>query len=274
PSSRGDRCGPLTMGAMQILEEISVPARCLLERLGKNRELKTIFFAKFSAVKNKVTGSGRCRLLSAKTLLGGHYSPVNTNEDDHSQPQPPAYTPSTAPSSPYIHAHQAPSVAGSSAAGPSSGLYPQLDYNAPPPSGQYQPTYQHPKFIDPSKPPLPHQQFQHQHPHPPPQASCMASPLILMNPPSRIEDLKAKPGVVVCQHCSYLILTETTPENGSCTYLGILGLLLAGVTSCGCCLLPLCVTSFKDIMHSCPSCHEDIGLYSRIKEKTFPVARE
>ncbi|GJJ70522.1 lipopolysaccharide-induced tumor necrosis factor-alpha factor [Entomortierella parvispora] len=195
----------------------------------------------------------------------GHYSPVNTSED--SQPQPPAYTPSTGPSSPYIHPHQA----GTSAA-PSSGLYPQLDHSAGAPSAPYQPTYQHPKFHDPSKPPphVPQYVQQQQQPH----ASCMASPLILMRPPSRIQDLKAKPGVVVCQHCSYLVLTETTPENGSCTYLGILGLLLAGVTSCGCCLLPLCVTSCKDIMHSCPSCHEDIGLYSRIKERTIPVERE
>lgn len=142
----------------------------------------------------------------------GHYSPVNTSED--SQAQPPAYTPSTAPSSPFIHPQQA----GMSAAA-SSGLYPQLDHNAGAPSAPYQPTYQHPKFSDPSKPPphmpqylqLQHQQQQaQQQPH----ASCMASPLILMKPPSRIEDLKAKPGVVVCQHCSYLVLTETTPENG------------------------------------------------------------
>jgi len=139
----------------------------------------------------------------------GHYSPVNTSED--SQPQPPAYTPSTAPSSPFIHPQQA----GTSAA-TSSGLYPQLDHSGGPPSAPYQPTYQHPKFNDPSKPPphVPQYFQQRQQAQQQPHASCMASPLILMKPPSRIEDLKAKPGVVVCLHCSYLVLTDTTPENG------------------------------------------------------------
>ncbi|KAG0277560.1 hypothetical protein BGZ95_005731 [Linnemannia exigua] len=209
----------------------------------------------------------------------GHYSPVNTTDENHSQNalltqgfQPPPYTPSTAPSSPYIASHE---VAGPSSgmAGPSapahSGLYPQLPQQQQP-FQPYQPTYQHPKFNDHTKPPPTPAGFA---PQPPSQqANCMASPLIMMRPPGRVEDLRTKPGVVVCQHCHYLVLTETTPENGSCTYLGILGLLLAGITSCGCCLLPLCITSTKDIMHSCPNCHEDIGLYSRLKEKTFPQA--
>ncbi|KAF9151141.1 hypothetical protein BG015_007033 [Linnemannia schmuckeri] len=202
----------------------------------------------------------------------GQYTPVNTNDnDDHPQNallaqgfQPPPYTPSTAPSSPYIAAHD---VAGPSST-PAAGLYPQI-YN-PPQQQPYQPTYQHPKFADHSKPPPTSARFAPQPPNQ--QPNCMASPLIMMRPPGRIEDLKAKPGVVVCPHCHYLVLTETTPENGSCTYLGILGLLLAGITSCGCCLLPLCITSTKDIMHSCPNCHEDVGLYSRLKERTFPQA--
>ncbi|KAG0002039.1 hypothetical protein BGZ79_003706 [Entomortierella chlamydospora] len=205
----------------------------------------------------------------------GNYSALPTSEEDNNNNnpllsqafQPPPYTPSTAPSSPFIEPNQA---------GSSSGLYPQI-YN-PPPQQPYQPTFQHPKFNDTSKPPPSPPQFlaPHQHQHlqqqqqQQQQANVMASPLILMKPPCRIEDLKSKPGVVVCQHCHYLVLTETTPESGSCTYLGILGLLLAGVTSCGCCLLPLCITSCKDVMHSCPNCHEDIGLYSRLRKRTFP----
>ncbi|KAF9437782.1 hypothetical protein BGZ76_011168 [Entomortierella beljakovae] len=208
----------------------------------------------------------------------GNYYPVLTEEENQSNNnndqlltqafQPPPYTPS-APNSPFIQSNQV-----SSAAGSSTGLYPQL-YD-PNPQQTYQPTHQHPKFDDPSKPLLaPQQHHQHQHQHHQQQQhqqpSVMASPLILMRPPSRIEDLKSQPGVVVCQHCHYVVLTEATPESGSCTYLSILGLFMAGVTSCGCCLLPLCMTSCKDIMHTCPGCHEDIGLYSRLKEKTFPV---
>ncbi|KAG0302623.1 hypothetical protein BGZ98_007352 [Dissophora globulifera] len=205
----------------------------------------------------------------------GQYSTVPTDEHDQSRNQqlltqgfqPPPYTPSTAPSSPYIESQHA--VAGPSSGAAHSGLYPQI-YD-PAPQQPYHPTYQYQNFADTSKPPpavpVPHM-YSNQGP------SVMASPLILTRPPGRIEDLKAKPGVVVCQHCNYLVLTETTPENGSCTYLSVLGLLLAGITSCGCCLLPFCITSCKDMMHSCPNCHQDIGLYSKIKERTFPVRRD
>lgn len=245
----------------------------------------------------------------------GQYSrlPGDANDEDvqHNN-QPPPYTPSTAPSSPYITPHQIPYDPSSASAPPISGpsqghssLYPPLNYPQIP-QHQMHPNYQAAYKPDTTKPPPPLPFAQPTNALPSPQT-------VLVRPPSRIEDLRAKPGVVVCQHCRHLVLTETTPENGkclcwsfkkggllhvylycinqlclddktdlfylfpsffvfsgSCTYLGILGLILAGVTSCGCCLLPLCLTSCKDIMHSCPNCHEDIGLYSRIKEKTFP----
>ncbi|ORY99613.1 LITAF-like zinc ribbon domain-domain-containing protein [Lobosporangium transversale] len=210
----------------------------------------------------------------------GHYAPIPSEEEERNQLQdnslltqgfqPPPYTPSTAPSSPFIQPNNVPSAPGSSTV--PNNLYPQL--HSPVPQHPYQPTY--PKLNDTSKPPPPMTPFYAPappHQHQGQQAHSMGSPLILMKSPGRIEDLKSQPGVVVCQHCHHLVLTETAPESGSCTYLGILGLLLAGVTSCGCCLLPLCITSMKDMMHSCPNCHEDIGLYSRLKEKTFPVRR-
>ncbi|KAF9583387.1 hypothetical protein BGW38_009595 [Lunasporangiospora selenospora] len=204
----------------------------------------------------------------------GNYSRIPAADLDHdiNQPtmltqgfQPPPYTPSSTASSPHLPAASA------------SNLYPQLH-----PHSLDEPKSLYPQPFDTTKPPPPMPHYQHfqqqQQPQQQPQQQlqvqgphCMSSPLILMSPPTRVEELKSKPGVVVCQHCHYLVLTETTPENGSCTYLGVLGLLMAGVTSCGCCLLPLFLTSCKDMMHSCPSCHEDIGLYSRIKEKTFPV---
>ncbi|KAF9335773.1 hypothetical protein BG006_010663 [Podila minutissima] len=203
----------------------------------------------------------------------GQYSrlPQDTNDEDHQNSnQPPPYTPSTAPSSPFVAPHQL-SYASSSASappipGPSqdpSSLYPPLNYPQTP-QHQIHPNYQAVYKPDTTKPPPPL-------PFAQPTNAAASSQVVLVRPPSRIEDLRTKPGVVVCQHCRHLVLTETMPENGSCTYLGILGLILAGVTSCGCCLLPLCLTSCKDIMHSCPNCHEDIGLYSRIKEKTFPT---
>ncbi|KAK3826708.1 MAG: LITAF-like zinc ribbon domain-containing protein [Linnemannia gamsii] len=102
-------------------------------------------------------------------------------------------------------------------------------------------------------------------------APVASTPLVLARPPTRIEDLKTRPGVVVCPCCHHLVLTETSTENGSCTYIGILALFLAGITSCGCCLFPLCLTSCKDIIHSCPNCQEEVGVYSRARARTIPV---
>ena len=45
-------------------------------------------------------------------------------------------------------------------------------------------------------------------------SGIMASPLILMRPLTKVEDLKSKPGLVVCQHCRHLVYTETSLENG------------------------------------------------------------
>ncbi|KAF9158871.1 hypothetical protein DFQ27_008351 [Actinomortierella ambigua] len=172
--------------------------------------------------------------------------------------EPPPYTPSTAPSSPSI--------------GPSAPLLQHQHFSAlqeQQPLLQQQAVVTYPR-VHPSYP-------QHHIAHHPghvaqhPQASVMSSPLVLMKPPSRIEDLGPKPGVVVCPHCHYVVLTETEPEAGSCTYLSILTLLLLGITSCGCCLLPLCMTSGKDMLHSCPNCSEEIGLFSRLKGHTIPA---
>ncbi|KAG0243170.1 LITAF-like zinc ribbon domain-containing protein [Mortierella sp. GBAus27b] len=227
--------------------------------------------------------------MSDKKDKKGQYAPVPMEEDlALTHPfQPPPYTPS-APTSPFIQPHQA-------VAGPSTPIYnaaplPQQPYQpAPLQHQQYQQYQPYQQDLQPhQQQPHQHQHQHHQHhlhqqqhvvpvnvakPQPPPNTTA-ASPLILMSPPSKVEDLKTKPRVVICQHCNYLVLTETSPENGSCTYVGILGLLLAGVTSCGCCLLPLCMGSCKDVMHFCPNCHEEIGLYSRLRDQTFPTRRQ
>lgn len=69
----------------------------------------------------------------------------------------------------------------------------------------------------------------------------------------------------------YLCYFSLSFTSGSCTYIGILALCLAGITSCGCCLFPLCMTSCKDIVHSCPNCQEEVGVYSRARARTIPV---
>ncbi|KAF9292640.1 cell death-inducing p53 target 1 [Mortierella alpina] len=205
---------------------------------------------------------------------------MNNGKDHHTrQPQndandgvdidtlPPPYTPTDEAPSPRLTPNQEP-YAGTSASVARAPLPP------------HHPTYQ---SFSPANQPYQYQaRLQHFPQGSPP---MQTSPLIMSRAATRIQDLKNKPAMVICQHCRHLVLTDTTTENGriwqtasapletacSCTYVGVLALFLLGVTTFGCCLLPLCLTSCKDVMHSCPNCERDIGLYSRIKERTFPV---
>ncbi|OAQ25078.1 hypothetical protein K457DRAFT_141421 [Linnemannia elongata AG-77] len=207
---------------------------------------------------------------------------------------PPALSPSAGPSSatpglyPHVHNQQVTHSPTTSPSTPQSPYQhhqyhqqhqPKSPYQAIPThenSYQYQQQHQQQPQHQPYYQPYPHQHQQQipQSPHgqrhlgPAPVAT---SPLVLAKPPTRIEDLKTRPGVVVCPCCHHLVLTETSTENGSCTYIGILALCLAGITSCGCCLFPLCMTSCKDIVHSCPNCQEEVGVYSRARARTIPV---
>ncbi|KAG9324411.1 hypothetical protein KVV02_004431 [Mortierella alpina] len=185
----------------------------------------------------------------------GHHSRLpqsNANDGLDLDAPPPLYTLTDEAPSPRLTPNREPY------AGPSAFVATAL-------LSPHQPTYQ---SLSPVNQPYQHQATIQQFAlHPPMQTS----PLIMSRAPPRIQDLKNKPQMVICQHCRHLVLTDTTTENGSCAYVGVLALFLLGVTTLGCCLLPLCLTSCKDVIHSCPNCERDIGLYSRIKERTFPV---
>ncbi|KAG0039822.1 hypothetical protein BGZ83_002712, partial [Gryganskiella cystojenkinii] len=149
----------------------------------------------------------------------GKYEPLPEEEDENT-PQPPIYSPFAAGSSvsPLLNLHplhqqhqqQLSSYASpshSSTPNPASPsaplLYPHLQDDDPSPPQQHQ--YQQPNPHQHPPPSVPHQEATTH-------AGIRASPLILMRPPTKIEDLKAKPAVVVCQHCRHLVFTETSPE--------------------------------------------------------------
>ncbi|KAF9925182.1 hypothetical protein FBU30_004989 [Linnemannia zychae] len=200
------------------------------------------------------------------------YTPVSSEQEhgyDDPSSQPPPYSLSEEPSSPYFAPHGGSQYTASPSAPPvpsstappatllaSPQLYPQLYQQQEPqssaPSSHSSPhqyhSYQH-QYLQQQQPkspyqaiptqnnPYQHQQYQQpqsQTPHaqrstqnhaghfgPAPVAS---SPLVLARPPTRIEDLKTRPAVVICPCCHHLVLTETSTENG------MFGILFCGIT--------------------------------------------
>jgi len=66
-----------------------------------------------------------------------------------------------------------------------------------------------------------------------------------------------------CPHCQATIVTAIEYESGTCTWLSCLGLCLIGCDG-GCCLIPFCMDSTKDMRHICPSCNHTVGASTRI----------
>uniref|UniRef100_A0AAY5F032 LITAF domain-containing protein n=1 Tax=Electrophorus electricus TaxID=8005 RepID=A0AAY5F032_ELEEL len=78
-----------------------------------------------------------------------------------------------------------------------------------------------------------------------------------------VKDLSLSPATVHCPACLQQVTTVVRSKIGSTTFfLCFLSMLLGCVG--GCCLLPFCVDNFKDVCHTCPSCHSEISTISRI----------
>ncbi|XP_064631004.1 cell death-inducing p53-target protein 1 homolog isoform X2 [Lineus longissimus] len=67
----------------------------------------------------------------------------------------------------------------------------------------------------------------------------------------------------VCPHCQANIMTATVYESGSMAWLICCILFWIGC-DLGCCLIPFCVDGAKDVIHSCPNCHQTISRWSRL----------
>ncbi|GFO25537.1 lipopolysaccharide-induced tnf-alpha factor [Plakobranchus ocellatus] len=66
-----------------------------------------------------------------------------------------------------------------------------------------------------------------------------------------------------CPHCRAEIVTGTHFETGTFTWVVCCVLWLVGC-SLGCCFIPFCVDGCKDVIHTCPNCHQQIARYSRM----------
>lgn len=66
----------------------------------------------------------------------------------------------------------------------------------------------------------------------------------------------------ICAFCNHDVVTKTTLRNGCITWLSAGACCLFGLVL-GCCLIPFCVKSLKDTVHTCPNCGSVLGVRER-----------
>ncbi|XP_062610129.1 lipopolysaccharide-induced tumor necrosis factor-alpha factor homolog [Saccostrea cucullata] len=95
---------------------------------------------------------------------------------------------------------------------------------------------------------------------PPPAQTVVAQPVAVMA--CGVQVMRECPVRVTCASCRADIVTATTFEVGMMTWL-IAGILC--VLGCWpCCLIPFCVDGCKDVIHTCPNCKAQVGVYRRM----------
>ncbi|XP_028669694.1 lipopolysaccharide-induced tumor necrosis factor-alpha factor homolog [Erpetoichthys calabaricus] len=72
-----------------------------------------------------------------------------------------------------------------------------------------------------------------------------------------------RPVQTLCPVCQQMITTQLEYSSGVLTWLSCGGLFIFGCP-CGCCLIPFCVDSLKDVTHWCPNCKSILGVHKRL----------
>lgn len=90
----------------------------------------------------------------------------------------------------------------------------------------------------------------------PPPIPVYIQPATIIQP--AVTFLGSGPQTVVCPSCQRQVVTLVRYEVGTATWLIALLIFLFG-GFLGCCLIPFCMTSCQDAVHTCPLCHKYIG---------------
>ncbi|XP_075264342.1 uncharacterized protein LOC142356286 isoform X1 [Convolutriloba macropyga] len=118
-----------------------------------------------------------------------------------------------------------------------------------------EPPFQPATYPPPQEPPPPHpSQY-------PPQQPPPTSTVVINTVPAG--KLGTDPMQVTCPNCQQNVTTQLDYQKGCLTWL-ICGLLCLFGLFLGCCLIPFCVNSCKDVVHTCPNCKVVIGTHKRI----------
>ncbi|CAF3716715.1 unnamed protein product [Rotaria sp. Silwood1] len=94
----------------------------------------------------------------------------------------------------------------------------------------------------------------------PPQASSIPTNMLIAAQSLMFGDI---PVQCTCPHCYQVIVTRVEKKDGVLPWLICGGILLMGGWL-GCCLIPFCIDSLKDIEHYCPYCAALLGSRRRL----------
>ncbi|XP_051573216.1 lipopolysaccharide-induced tumor necrosis factor-alpha factor homolog [Myxocyprinus asiaticus] len=115
-----------------------------------------------------------------------------------------------------------------------------------------------------SLPPYPTQADGQMYPAPPQTQPVTTSPVAMQTVYMQSGlGFGAVPVQAYCPVCTQNAVTHLHYISGALAWLSCAGLAIFGCI-CGCCLIPFCVDSLKDVTHHCPNCNYVLGVHKRI----------
>ena len=88
----------------------------------------------------------------------------------------------------------------------------------------------------------------------------------LMHQPTLVNDryviYSESPATIVCPYCRTTVVSAIRHVPGDQTWLCCFVLCFLGC-NLGCCLFPFCNTDCLDVLHSCPNCEREVGVFQR-----------
>ncbi|CAI9547751.1 unnamed protein product [Staurois parvus] len=104
--------------------------------------------------------------------------------------------------------------------------------------------------------------------YPPPPAYGPPQPTVVMGPVTSTTvvlttSFSDTPTSCMCPVCRQNVVSRVEYNTGLLTWL-IFGILLLFGCWLGCCLIPFCVDSCKDVDHFCPNCNHHLAKYKRL----------
>ncbi|KAK2185134.1 hypothetical protein NP493_245g00003 [Ridgeia piscesae] len=78
-----------------------------------------------------------------------------------------------------------------------------------------------------------------------------------------VQEFRNTPVQTVCPFCQATIITAIEYNVGCLTWLLAVVIVIVGCPL-GCCLVPFFMDGCKDVVHTCPNCHQQISRWGRL----------